>query len=59
MSCNIVINQQASSIVPDKVTPEAKLKDPKRVEVAPKGRENYLKKLKDRLLKDNKMVQMT
>ena len=59
MSCNIVINQQTSLPVLNNAISEAKVKDPKRVEAARKGRENYVKKLKDRLLKDNKMVQMT
>ena len=53
MSCNIVINQQPS--LPYK----AKAKDQKRVEAARRGRENYMKKLKERLLKDNQEVQMT
>ena len=30
MSCSIVVNQQVSSSEMDNVTPEAKLKDPKR-----------------------------
>ena len=53
MSCNIVINQQPS--LPSKT----KAKDQKRVEAARRGRENYMKKLKKRLLKDNQEVQMT
>ena len=53
MSCNIVINQQPS--LPYK----AKAKDQRRVEAARRGRENYMKKLKERLLKDNQEVQMT
>ena len=53
MSCSIVINQQTSLPVSDNVTLEAKVKDPKRVEAARKGRENYMKKLKERFLKDN------
>ena len=53
MSCNIVINQQPS--LPSKT----KAKDQKRVEAARRGRENYMKKLKERLLKDNQEVQMT
>ena len=44
MSCNIVINQQPS--LPYK----AKAKDQKRVEAARRGREDYMKKLKERLL---------
>ena len=53
MSCNIVINQQPS--LPYK----AKAKDQRRVEAARRGRENYMKKLKERLLKDNQEVQIT
>ena len=59
MSCNIVINQQASLPVSDKVSPGAKMKDSKRVEAARKGRENYRKQLKDRFLKDNQILRMT
>ena len=50
MSCNIVINQQLS--LPPKIKP----KDQKRVEEARRSRENYMKKLKERLLKDNQEV---
>ena len=35
------------------------MKDPKRVEAARKGRENYTKKLKDQFLKEIKIVQIT
>ena len=38
---------------------EAKIKDAKCVEAARQGRENYMKKLKNRLLKDNQMVPIT
>ena len=58
MSCSIVINQQVSPN-PDSVTSDVKIKDPKCVEAARKGWENYKKKLKDKFLKDNQMVQMT
>ena len=54
MSCNIVINQQPSFL-----NPKTKIKDQKRVEAARRGRENYIKKLKERLLKDNQEAQMT
>ena len=54
MSCNIVINQQ-SSLAPK----TKKVKDQKRAEAACRGRENYMKKLKERLLKDNQEAQMT
>ena len=53
MSCNIVINQQPS--LPSKT----KAKDQERVEAARRGREKYMKKIKERLLKDNQEVQMT
>ena len=53
MSCNIVINQQPS--LPSKT----KAKDQKRVETSRRGRENYMKKLRERPLKDNWEVQMT
>ena len=59
MSCNIVINQQPSLTTSDRPTPETKIKDQKRVEAACRGRENYMKKLKERLLKDNQEEQMT
>ena len=59
MNCNIVINQQASLPVSDTVSPGAKVKDPKRVEAARKGKENYRKQLKDRVLKDNQILRMT
>ena len=53
MRCNIVINQQPS--LPSKT----KAKDQKRVEAARRCRENYMKKLKERPLKDNQEMQMT
>ena len=56
MSCNIVINQQPPSL-PASV-PKTKVKDQKRAEAARRGRGNYMKKLKERLLKDNKGAQM-
>ena len=59
MSCNIVINQQPSFTTSYRLAPETKIKDQKRVEAARRGRENYMKKLKERLLKDNQEVQMT
>ena len=54
MGFNIVINQK-----PSFPTPKTKIKDQKRVEAARRGRENYIKKLKERLLKDNQEAQMT
>ena len=56
MSCNTVINQQPSFPAP---APKINVKDQKRVEAAGKGRENYMKKLKERLLKDNQGAKMT
>ena len=55
MSCNIPINQQPS----DRSAPETKTKGQKRVEVARRGREKYMKKVKEKLLKDNQKTQMT
>lgn len=49
MSWNIVINQQLSSMDPEKVASEAETKDSKRVEGACKGQENCIKVLKERL----------
>ena len=53
MSCRIVINKQVSSPYPERLAPEAKIKDLMRVETATK------KNLKNRLLADNQKVQMT
>ena len=53
MNCNIVINQQPSLPSLDRSSPKTKTKDQKRVETAHRGRENYMKKLKEKLLKDN------
>ena len=44
MSFSIIVNKQASSPVLDKVAPELKIKD-------------VQEKLKDRILKDNQMIQ--
>ena len=56
MSCSIITNQEVSS--PDMVTVAsgAKAKDPTNFEAARKGWNNYLKKLKDRLLRDNQTI---
>ena len=43
----------------DRSASETKLKDQKRVEAARRGRENYMKKLKEKLLRDNQKAQMT
>ena len=59
MSCNIVINQQTSLPASDIRAPKTKVKDQKRAEAARRGRENYMEKLKERLLKDNEKTQMT
>ena len=59
MSWNIVINQQPFSPVSDNVTSEAKIKDQKRIERARRGWVNYMKKLKEKFLKDSQLVQMT
>ena len=57
MSCNIVINQQLSAS--DGSAPEIKVKDPERQRRGKKSHETYMKKLKERLLKDNQKTQMT
>ena len=59
MNCNIVINQQPSLPTSERSAPETKTKDQKSVEVALRGRENYMKKVKEKLLKDNQKTQMT
>ena len=59
MSWNIVINQQPFSPVSDNVTSEAKIKDQKCIERARRGWVNYMKKLKEKFLKDSQLVQMT
>ena len=59
MSCNIVINQQPSLPASDRSAPKTKVKDQKRAEAVCRGGENYMKKLKERLLNDNQKTQMT
>ena len=59
MSCNIVINQQPSLPASDRFAPEAKVKDPKRQSMGKKSHETYMKKLRERFLKDNQEAQMT
>ena len=54
MNCNIVIHQQPSLPTSDRSAPETKAKDQKRVEAGRRDRENYMKKLKEKLLKDNR-----
>ena len=58
MSCNIVINQQKSLPASDRSATETNKKE-KRVEAARRGRENYMKKLRERLLQDNQKTKMT
>ena len=58
MSCNIVINQQPSLPASDRSAPETKVKYQKHVEAARRDRDNYMKKLRERLLKDNQKAQM-
>ena len=43
----------------ERSAPETKTKDQKRVEAARRGQENYIKKLKEKLLKNNVEVQTT
>ena len=59
MSCNIVINQEPSLPVSNRSPPETKVKDQKRVEAARRGRENYMKTPRERILKDNQNAQIT
>ena len=43
----------------ERAAPETKTKDQKRVEAAHRGQGNYIKKLKEKLLKNNVEAQMT
>ena len=54
MGCNIVINQQLSAL-----DPETEVKDPERQRRGKKSHETYMKKLKERVLKDNQKTQVT
>ena len=56
MSYNNLINHQVSSPDPDRVASESKIKGSNDVEAARKSQENCMKKLKNRLLKDNQMA---
>ena len=56
MSCNIVINQQLATT--DRSAPETKVKDPERQRRGKKSHQTYMKKLKERFLKDNQEAQM-
>ena len=59
MSCNIVINQRSSLPAPDRSASEAKVKDLERKGLGKKSHETYMKKLRERFLKDNQEAQMT
>ena len=56
MSCNIVINQQLSLPA---LASEAKVKDPERQRRGKKSHKTYMKKLRERFLKDNQEARMT
>ena len=58
MRCNIVINQEPSLSASDRSAPKIKVKDRKRAEAARRGKENYMKNLRERFLKDNHKAQM-
>ena len=59
MSWSIAINQQPSLPASDRSAPEAKVKDPKRQRKGKESHETYMKKLRERFLKDNQEAQMT
>ena len=60
MNCNIVINQEPSSLpASDRSALETKVKDPERKRRGTKSHETYMKKLKEKLLKYNQEAQMT
>ena len=59
MNCNIVINQQPSLLTSDRSATETKTNDQKRFEAARRDQENFMKKLKEKLLKNNQEAQMT
>ena len=58
MSCNIVINQ-SSLPASDRPAPETKVKDPERQIKGKKSHVTYMKKLRERFLKDNQEAWMT
>ena len=58
-SCNIVINQQSPLPASDRSAPEAKIKDPERQRKGKKSHETYMKKLRERFLKDNQEARVT
>ena len=51
MSSNIVINHQPSLPASDRPDPKTKVKDQKCAEAAQRGRENHMKKLREKFLK--------
>ena len=53
MSCNIAISQEPSLPASDRFAPETKVKDQKRVKAVRRSREQYMKKLNERVLKRN------
>ena len=53
MSSNIVINQQSSFPASDRSASEAKVKDPEKQGRGKKSHKTYMKKLRERFLKDN------
>ena len=53
MSRNIVINEKSPLPASDRSAPEAKVKYPERQRRSKKSRETYMKKLRERFLKDN------
>ena len=57
MNCNIVI--KPSLPTSDRSANETKTNDQKRFEAARRDQENFMKKLKEKLLKNNQEAQMT
>ena len=58
MICSIVINHQLSLTGSNRSAPDAKVKDPERQRRGKKPLEMFLKKLRERFLKDNQKAQM-
>ena len=59
MNCNIVINQQPSSLTAsDRSAPETRVRNPERQTRGKKSNKTHMKKLKQKLLKDNQESQM-
>ena len=59
MSCNIIINQQSLLPTSDTSASKAKVKDPEKQKKGKKSHEMYMKKLRERFLKDADEMQMT